>query len=152
MFNIEPKGFPYSLQVALQMRKMHHMFLGKNRAEKHVNRSFGFIVEAIKAETENNLPDVGHYPNAKWRKECVLLQNLIQEALTLIRYSLHKTFKPLCVVYRTTTPSAGAHDDFEFFPKRKGSRQNPRQQSQEKTTSTKPEAGFERLGTVEKTL
>merc|ERR1719285_428468 len=52
MFNIEPKGFPYSLQVALQMRKMHHMFLGKNRAGKHVNRSIDFIVEAIKAETE----------------------------------------------------------------------------------------------------
>ena len=84
---------------------MHQMFLGKNRGEKHVKRSIDFIVQAIEAGIVKNLPDASEYPYAKWRKECELLQKLIQQARSLVRYSTYKTFKPLGVVYVQTTAS-----------------------------------------------
>merc|ERR1719373_1112331 len=124
MFHQQKRGFPYTIQVALQISEMHKKFVGKKLGERYIMRSLDAICRAIDAEKEENLPQESEYDEKYWRKECILLVKLIQQAYDLIQYRRIKILKPICVVYTNLQKvnTATAHNRHSLREKRRSQR------------------------------
>merc|ERR1719373_1240121 len=129
MFHQQKRGFPYTIQVALQISEMHKKFVGEKLGERYIIRSLDAICRAIEAKKEENLPHESEYDEKYWRKECILLLKLIQQAYDLIQYKSFKILKPISVVYtnsqkvNATTP----HKRYSLREKRRSQFQGKRE-------------------------